>query len=278
MALSEDTATAADVTTDAQFRALCTSIRARVTGAGLTQTGDTGQINLTTVTAPATNTYAGYDIFVFTDTEQSTDPIYLKLEYGKGGATSRLQLRMTVGTGSDGAGNIVNPSTARAITPNANSSGNAYVGGSFFNGMFVLIVSINASGSTPIGTQLFFAVERGRDLDGALLTGEIAFGFFGNTMSAEYRLDGYWLSTASPDTAGPSDVVSGVSIFDTIKLTNSNTRPFWFRSVLLGPSSLASNDSGSVEIDGVSRTFKRPAFASRHTNTAANGYAVIRSA
>ena len=277
MSLSENTSTPADVTTDAQFRTFFTAVRAAITGAGLTVTSDTGQIDLTTVLAPAVSNYAGYDIFQFTDSEQSTDPIYFKLEYGKGAATTRAAMRLTMGNGTDGAGTILNPSSVAAVTPTGNANGNAYIGASFFSGAFVLAVQINASGATPNANQMMFVLERLRDLDGALVTNEYILGYFGNTMAAYLWSDGYWVSTP-PETGGPSSVVSGVSLFDTIKLAGIGIRPFWFRSVLMAPSSLSQNDSGSVEVDGASRTYKRLAYASQHTNTASQGYAVVRSA
>jgi hypothetical protein len=102
---------------DAAFRTWGSAINSALTTVGLTQTADTGQINWTTVTRPATNTMAGYEIWRFNDTLQATRPIFIKLEYGTGTSASYPHMRASIGTGSDGAGTLSNPtsttSTAR---------------------------------------------------------------------------------------------------------------------------------------------------------------------
>lgn len=100
-------------TTDAQFRAWGSELSARLAAIGLVQTADTGQINWATVTRPATNTAAGYEIWRFNDTLQGTAPIFLKLEYGTGSAANTPATWLTVGTGSNGSGTITGSATTR---------------------------------------------------------------------------------------------------------------------------------------------------------------------
>ena len=78
----------------------------------LTQTADTGQLANPVVAArPAINTAAGYWIFKWTD-GSSTD-LYFKIETGTGAALTTPQLWVTVGTGSDGAGNLTGKVSTR---------------------------------------------------------------------------------------------------------------------------------------------------------------------
>ncbi len=101
-------------TTDAKFRTWGSTISAGLTAVGLTQTADTGQINWASVTKPvATGTQAGYEIWRFNDTLHSTKPIFIRIGYGSGAVASgnSASTWITVGTGTDGAGNITGINT-----------------------------------------------------------------------------------------------------------------------------------------------------------------------
>lgn len=103
--------------TNAKLRSWGSAISAALVASGLTVTADTGQINWTTVTHPgAINTKAGYEIYRFNDSLQGANPIYFRIDYGTGAAASGTNpcTWMTVGTGSDGAGNITG--TAAGMT------------------------------------------------------------------------------------------------------------------------------------------------------------------
>jgi hypothetical protein len=96
-----------DNQTDLGFQTWVQGVITGLLAVGLTQTADTGQINTSTVTAPtAANTTQGYTIWSFNDTLQSTAPIFIKLEFGSGNGQYYPIMWITVGTGSDGAGNI----------------------------------------------------------------------------------------------------------------------------------------------------------------------------
>jgi hypothetical protein len=100
---------------DAIFRTWGSGIEGLFTSAGWSRTADTGQINWTTVTKPGTiTTAAGYVIYAFTDSLQSTVPIYIKIEFGTGVVVITYPgLWITVGTGSDGAGTLTGVFFAR---------------------------------------------------------------------------------------------------------------------------------------------------------------------
>jgi hypothetical protein len=77
-------------------------ISALLTQIGLNKTADTGQIDIPSITVViTTGTYAGYEIRSWTD---SVGTVFMKIEYGMNSNNTRL--RITFGSGSDGAGNI----------------------------------------------------------------------------------------------------------------------------------------------------------------------------
>ena len=102
--------------TDTAYRAWGAGISAQLVAIGLVQTADTGQVNWTTVVTPGTSfTYANYEIWRFNDSLQATKPVFIKMEYAIGGGTQTdgPVFRFTVGTGTDGAGNL----TGKVSTP-----------------------------------------------------------------------------------------------------------------------------------------------------------------
>lgn len=89
---------------DATFRAWGSDLSTRFALAGLVQTLDTGQINWLTVTRPGAITFAGYEIWRFNDTLQATSPVFIKVEYGTANNATVPALRITVSSGTNGAG------------------------------------------------------------------------------------------------------------------------------------------------------------------------------
>lgn len=109
---------------DATFRAWGTDLNTSFAAVGLVQTADTGQINWTTVTKPAVgNTYAGYEIWRFSDSS-----IYMKWEYGTGSSTAlNIGIRLTIGTGSNGSGTLTGTvSQSRILVANTSGGSSLY--------------------------------------------------------------------------------------------------------------------------------------------------------
>jgi hypothetical protein len=102
-------------TNDAEFRAWGVDVSTSFGLVGLIQTADTGQINWTTVTRPGvTATMAGYEIWRFSDSS-----VFFRIEYGTGSNVLAPGLRLTVGTGSNGAGTLTGTvSSTQTINPN----------------------------------------------------------------------------------------------------------------------------------------------------------------
>lgn len=126
-----------DNSTDANFRSWGSQVSSAISSLGLVQTSDTGQINWASVTSPAQNTYAGYEIWKNSaDPYFATLPIYFKIEYGttnipNGGPALRVQC----GTGSDGSGTLTGTSMA-ATNLYATNSGVTNKGSSTINCYF----------------------------------------------------------------------------------------------------------------------------------------------
>lgn len=91
-------------TSDATFRAWGSDIAAKLAIAGLVQTTDTGQINWTTVTRPAASAYGGYEVWRFDDALQGAAPVFIKIEYGSSNNQATPAIRVTVSSGTNGAG------------------------------------------------------------------------------------------------------------------------------------------------------------------------------
>lgn len=208
--------------TDAWFRQY-KSFSDALTAAGFPLTADTGQVNWTTVTVPAASTYTAYEIRRFDDADQATWPVFIRIDYAYITSTQQhARIRLTFGTGSDGAGNItgvIGPSlfamlgsstTDRDWLFSADESG------------FALLAGIG--GSTI--ARHFIAVERARDIDGATVPRYLLF----------YRSNSSTNVTSIPLNS------PGLSVFDFTHSTvqESDTLPvLYWRDLSLSTQSLA---------------------------------------
>lgn len=160
-------------TTDAKFRTWGSAINAALTAAGLTNTTDTGQINWSTVTKPvATATKAGYEIWRFNDTLQSTKPIFLRIDYGSGAVASGNSPAtwLTLGTGTDGAGTVTGVNTgpiagAQTSSTPTNTSATIQVCYNATSGF--LMIAAAPILLAPTYYSAFWAVSRTCDASGA---------------------------------------------------------------------------------------------------------------
>lgn len=95
------------LSSDANLRIWLTEYIGMLVSAGLVQTADTGQINLSTVTIPGVNqTLIGFFLLRFNDSLQPTAPIYIKISIYRANSAANINFSIEVGTGSDGAGNV----------------------------------------------------------------------------------------------------------------------------------------------------------------------------
>lgn len=168
MATHGPTALPSFFNTDADFRSWVAGIRAALEAVGMVRTADTGQIDTATVAKPAAiNTAQGYDIFRLDDTGQATMPIYVKVEYGSGGAVDRPSIWVTFGTGSNGSGTITGTTIARVQrlsvgTTSAGNTHNLYASGDG-SGVFI---AINVDPAAGANKAFGFMIDRPRDANG----------------------------------------------------------------------------------------------------------------
>ena len=172
---------------DADFRGWGANLSAKLAAVGLVQTADTGQINWSTVTRPAINVYAGYEIWRYPDSS-----IFMKWEFGTATVASQPQIRVQVGTSSTGAG-ALDPtgdiSDARTIMPSATTISNAGTNFrsimSFSNGFFGFCGYLNSL-TDEKRERAFFAVARTTDANAAVTNDGAVV---------------YWRGTTSPSKA-----------------------------------------------------------------------------
>jgi hypothetical protein len=114
---------APDMTSNTTFRAWSKSLFDTIIAGGWIQTSDTNQINFTTVTKPSViNTMSGYVMLRMNDTLQGTAPCYLKIEFGAGPSVTYPSIAVSIGTGTDGAGNLTGKVSGRYQIYNSASS------------------------------------------------------------------------------------------------------------------------------------------------------------
>src|SRR3970282_1095232 len=91
--------------TDAEFRAWVQFVEdTLVTTGGWVVTADTGQMTISTATAPgAGNTKVGYRIYRMSDVLQAANPVFVRIDYGSGAASTSPGMWLTIGQGSEGA-------------------------------------------------------------------------------------------------------------------------------------------------------------------------------
>lgn len=163
---------------DADFQAWVQAVHAQFAAMGFVQTSDTGQINPATVTKPVgTNTPQGYEIWRFTDSLQSTLPVYFKVEYGSGNPITISSMWMTVGTGSNGSGTLTGQVGVRRQMGLGNTSGAALSSYICSDGSGFALVTGYTPSSTSYG--YLFIVERTRDGSGAA-TADGIYTFYGS--------------------------------------------------------------------------------------------------
>lgn len=178
------------VSDDATFRAWGSAYAAKWASMGLVQTADTGQINWATVTKPAAiNTAAGYEIWAFNDALQATYPIFVKIEYGTGGAATVGSLWFSVGSGTNGAGTLTGISSTRSqvtCTATAGALNHYWCGDTNRLGVAVM----GAAAATSSGAW----IERTLDASGVVTSEGVTLIF---------RTGSAWIAQAWNYTTGP---------------------------------------------------------------------------
>lgn len=157
--------------TNADHVTFAQAIHDMLIAAGLTQTSDTGQATIASLTRPAASAVSGYEMFRFSDTEQATLPIFIRVDYGSGSVQTNPALRIQVGTSTNGAGTVggtfyTNTVNAQwhSATDSAAATKPAFA--AYNNGYAVIAFGIDDVNSRGV----FFLIERPKLQDGSRTT------------------------------------------------------------------------------------------------------------
>jgi hypothetical protein len=159
---------------DADFQTWVAAVHAQfavaVTAGHLVVTGDTGQINPAIVTRAGVNTAAGYEIYRLNDSNQSSYPVYFKVEYGQSAAATNPCLWLTVGTGSNGSGTLTGQLGTRKQCAQTFTGVASQVLPSYFCSRADGFVLVNNYLQGTATAYMFLLVERTKDGSGAATT------------------------------------------------------------------------------------------------------------
>jgi hypothetical protein len=204
--------TPSSYSTDADFRSIGTSINTALSTIGLVQTSDTGQVDWTTVTKPSGNpTYSGYEIWRFNDTQQTSFPIFIKLEYGSTAVSASVGFRLSVGKGSNGSGTLTGAIMTNATIGYFGTTASASYASSSDSGMALYLTPTSTATSS-------FAIERSLDGSGNATGSGLAvvIGHYNSSGSLGYNWYTYKYATPSSYTQGCSPIqlptVAGASL------------------------------------------------------------------
>jgi hypothetical protein len=141
-----------------------------VTTGGWVVTADTGQTLPNALVVPTAGSQKrGYRIYRMNDSLQSAAPVFMRLDYGSGSSLGLPGIWVTIGTGSDGTGNITgilwnggtsslpNIGTQSTSTSTANNSYGSASTSRFSLALFV---------QTGAGFHFIFTLERSKDSSG----------------------------------------------------------------------------------------------------------------
>jgi hypothetical protein len=186
--------------TDAHFRAWGKGISDALAACGLTKSSDTGQIDWATVSKPgAGSTMQGYEIWKFTDSLQTTAPIYVKIQYGSQSTTNNPGLVIDIGHASDGAGNLTGITATQRTFGCSGSSSTAYSSFVSSDGG-----RINIAFCPGMGASFCFYIERTKDDNGAATGDGIDFVILGANGGTGYGSQQYLPAVGAPNPSTPN--------------------------------------------------------------------------
>lgn len=259
MAYFEDNSISHSVTTVGAFRAWAKMVSKALKEAGLVQTADTGQVNLETVELPAISTFAGYEIWRFNDARQGTEPIFLRIEYGRAAAESRPNLKFRWGTGTNGAGTLTNPSAEITQTPTGTPEGNGYIYCALVDGAFVLVSCAKTSeGGSGATNFIMHAAERLKNAEYENVNGFTASNGAAGSQIQSWTtwVEGAWKATTIIRPSG-SNTYGGL-VYPGIIIQTSPIISAPLRCVVGGLEGvIGSLDTGKLKIQNTERLFFR---------------------
>lgn len=152
------------------FREFVSGTIAGMESVGLVNTYASGTINTGTVLPPVTtNQSRGYAVFSFNDTLQSTSPVFIRVEFGMGSATTNASLWFTVGTDHNMSGTLINSSSRRQVnmlTGVVPSLPQYFSGDMVKNGRFAMLLNNTNPSASVNSAGGVFMIQRTRDING----------------------------------------------------------------------------------------------------------------
>lgn len=236
-----------DNTSDPNFRSWGSAVSAIFDSAGWTKTSDTGQVNWTTVTTPASGSWV-YEI-----RQPASDPLqtgatayYIKVEYGTKTTAQTPNMRLTIGTGTNGSGTLTG-FVAGPFNILNNSAATTGLGLATFecdfswdSSRFVALMWRTTLNAAAIGV---FMIERTKNTDGT------------DSSDGVTLLIGY---APSADSGRQQSIIFGKG------LGNVSNGPIFLRNNLLSGST--DNFANSIPISPVYPTYGK--FGNPHTGIA----------
>ena len=208
--------------TPTYFQGWVAALQAAILACGWTQTSDTGQLVVADLTVPTViNTSSGYMIFAMADSLQPSNPAYMRIDVGSGGAVNSPSIWFQVGTSTDGVGNLGGKTTVKRQLVPYGSKFATTVADSFYSGSSSRFVCCFWVGGTFNSSGYYgqmISVERthdssGNDTSDGVLTFVSSFTgaangysqaifFSGTTQPAEFN---HWNCTMPPTGTGSAN-------------------------------------------------------------------------
>lgn len=150
----------------AAYRVWGQGVNTALAAVGLVQTADSGQVNWSTATWPAGQyASAGYEVWRFDDTLQSTKPVFIRLEYATPYYAYQNTPNIMVGTGTNGAGTLTGLTRGIFSTdqlPVSDGTVRSYFSSDKSSLCMCLVGSASGISTSPF----WLTIDRTRDSDG----------------------------------------------------------------------------------------------------------------
>lgn len=259
----------------ATFRKWVQGVHDAFVAAGWVQSADTGQTDIVSLAVPGTNnTYAGYEVWRLDDTLQATVPIFVKVEYGRGGATTAPLLRLSAGSGTNGSGTLTGVLFAPLSVGNTGVTATEYASYGSGDGSSLCLILWPGFASTP---AVAFVLDRSREANGTPNGSGFLISMSG--MSSTMKTNVITASGADPTAGCATSIFLGYLSFQVNNLAGSTvstlsedgvTAPVvpipcfgpgvqpWVTPVvvLVHPGDAGVSTLVDVEIGGVTRTYR----------------------
>lgn len=177
------------VTTDALWRSVGLAVHNQIAAFGLVQAPDPGQANWATDIRPAsTSDFTHFEIWRMDDPLQPTAPVFFRLDYATiAGINTVLNFRVTIGTGTDGAGNITG--RTRTFTTTGSATAVAIQMSGDKNCLAILAYSNGSSGCYLLGIERFHNAAGGDIADGVMAIGSSWSSLVNSNMTSTYLVE-----------------------------------------------------------------------------------------